>query len=89
MHTEAIITRFIDEELVRGERGIALTPNQSLISTGILDSLALLKLLLFIEERFGVRIADGEVIPGNFETVDRIKAFIESKMRTSSKNTSS
>jgi acyl carrier protein len=79
METEAIITRFISDELLRGDGEVSLEPNGSLISTGILDSLALLKLLLFIEERFGVKVQDGEVNPSNFETINRIKAFIESK----------
>jgi acyl carrier protein len=79
METEAIITRFISDELLRGDGEVSLEPNGSLISTGILDSLALLKLLLFIEERFGLKVEDGEVNPSNFETINRIKAFIESK----------
>jgi acyl carrier protein len=79
METEAILTRFISDELLRGKDEVSLEPNGSLISTGILDSLALLKLLLFIEERFGLKVQDGEVNPSNFETINRIKAFIESK----------
>jgi acyl carrier protein len=79
METEAIITRFISDELLRGDGEVSLEPDSSLISTGILDSLALLKLLLFIEERFQVKVEDGEVNPSNFETINRIKAFVESK----------
>jgi acyl carrier protein len=79
METEAIITKFITEEFLRGDGQASLQPNGSLISSGILDSLALLKLLLFIEERFSVKVKDGEVTPSNFETVNRITAFIEGK----------
>ncbi len=79
METEAIITKFIGEELLRGDDQASLQPNGSLISSGILDSLALLKLLLFIEERFSLKVKDGEVTPTNFETVNRITAFIEGK----------
>jgi acyl carrier protein len=81
MGTEEIILNFIREELLRGDGQVSLEPNASLISTGILDSLALLKLLLFIEERFSLKVNDGEVNPRNFETVDRIMAFIESKRK--------
>jgi len=81
METETIILNFIREELLRGDGQVSLEPNASLISTGILDSLALLKLLLFIEERFSLKVKDGEVNPSNFETVDRIIAFIEGKRR--------
>jgi acyl carrier protein len=79
METEATITKFINEELIRGDGEASIQPNGSLISSGILDSLALLKLLLFIEERFSVKVKDGEVTPSNFETVNRITAFIEGK----------
>jgi acyl carrier protein len=79
METEAIVTTFIGDELLRGGGQASLEPNGSLISSGILDSLALLKLLLFIEERFSLKIKDGEVTPTNFETVNRITALIEAK----------
>lgn len=81
MGTEEIILNFIRDELLRGDGQASLEPNASLISTGILDSLALLKLLLFIEERFSLKVNDGEVNPRNFETVDRITAFIENKRK--------
>jgi acyl carrier protein len=50
-----------------------------LISRGVLDSLALLRLIAFIEEQFGVTVNDDEVIPDNFETVNEIKSFIDKK----------
>jgi acyl carrier protein len=81
METEEIVLKFIREELLRVDGQVSPEPNGSLISTGILDSLALLKLLLFIEERFSLKVKDGEVNPSNFETVDRITAFIESKRK--------
>ena len=79
MNIEAVVERFIRDELIRGDRSDALDPDESLISRGILDSLALLKLIIFIEERFDLKVNDGEVVPANFETPSRIKAFIESK----------
>jgi acyl carrier protein len=81
MEVETLITQFICDELIRGERQSALDPDLSLISSGILDSLALLKLIVFVEERFDLKVDDAEVVPMNFETVNRIKAFIEQKTR--------
>ncbi len=79
MDTATIVTGFIRDELHQRRDRVSLRPDESLISTGVLDSLALLKLILFIEERFSVKVLDGEVIPGNFETVARIAAFVEGK----------
>ena len=75
---ENVLIAFIREELVRGG---AVDPEASLISAGILDSLALLKLIIFVEERFEVKVFDGEVIPSNFETVAAIRSMIERKRR--------
>jgi acyl carrier protein len=50
-----------------------------LVSTGILDSTAVLKLLIFLEEFFHITISDQELIPATFENVDLITAFVERK----------
>ena len=80
MDIEAKIERFIVDELMMGGRQTKLDPDQSLISSGILDSLALLRLIEFVEDQFGVVINDGEVIPDNFETINVIKSFLAQKM---------
>jgi acyl carrier protein len=79
MDTETAIERFIVDEIMLGDSSTKIDPNESLISTGVLDSLALLRLIAFIEEQFGVIVGDAEVIPENFETINEIKEFIEQK----------
>lgn len=79
MNIEATIERFILDELLFGKGLTEIDPNESLISSGILDSLALLRLIFFLEEQLGVTVQDGEVIPDNFQTLNLIKAFIEKK----------
>jgi acyl carrier protein len=77
--TEAVIERFIVDDLLLGSNQTELDLNQPLISSGILDSLALLQLMSFIKQQFGVAVQDGEVIPDNFQTIRRISTFIEGK----------
>lgn len=84
MDIETVLMAFIAEELLR-RPGIALDARSSLISAGILDSLALLKLILFVEQRFGVKVGDGDVTPDNFETVAVIRSLIESKQRVAAR----
>lgn len=59
-----------------------ITPDESLISSGILDSLALLRLITFLEERFGIAIEDHEVMQENFETIAHMEAFVAAKQPT-------
>jgi acyl carrier protein len=79
MNTEERIKHFILEELQHGNSKLQIDSEEELISSGVIDSLALLRLIVFIEERFGVTVEDGDVVPDNFETVNSIKAFVEKK----------
>ena len=80
--TEGVLERFIVDELLLGSHQTELDRDAPLISSGILDSLALLQLMVFIEQQFGVAIQDGEVIPDHFQTITRIRSFIERKRTT-------
>jgi len=79
MSTETDIERLIIDELLSGKGRTKIEPDESLIKSGILDSLALLRLVVLIEQRFGVTVGDGELVPDNFETISRIKAFLDRK----------
>lgn len=74
------IERFITEEIMLAADRQRLDPQQSLIASGILDSLGLLRLIQFIEEQFGVTVNDGDVVPDNFETLEAAEAFVKSKL---------
>lgn len=54
-----------------------------LLENGVLDSLGVLDLVSFVEQAFLVHVADDELVPENFQSIDRIATFIESKSRTS------
>ena len=79
MYVETAIERFVVDEIMLGDSNTKIDPNESLISSGVLDSLALLRLIAFLEEQMGVTVDDSEVIPENFETINGIKLFIEKK----------
>ena len=79
MQIESILSDFIQTDLAKGVKLKAVDPNASLIHEGIIDSMAILHLFAFIEDRFGITIADNEMILDNFQTIHNIKLFIESK----------
>jgi acyl carrier protein len=56
----------------------------ALLETGILDSLGVLDLVTFIEQKFSVVVTDEELSPGNFQTIDYIAAFISGKTNSKS-----
>lgn len=56
-----------------------LGPDDSFLERGLIDSTGMLEVILFLEESFGVKVADDEMVPGNLDSVNRIAAFIERK----------
>lgn len=79
MDLETAIERFIVDEIMLADSQTRIDPDESLISSGVLDSLALLRLIAFLEDQMGITVEDSEVIPENFETIKEIKAFIDRK----------
>lgn len=59
----------------------SIEDDELLIESGIIDSLAVLKLVSAIEERFRIEVLDEELIPENFQTVNDIIKLIESKQK--------
>lgn len=62
-------------------RTSAFTPDENLLATGIVDSIGILKLVTFLEERFGFQADDDDLVPENFMTLQRIQAFVERKRK--------
>jgi len=78
---EATINSFISRELISRPELLPLKGDTPLLESGILDSLALLRLLVFLEEELKVSVDDFEVIPENFETIDSICAYVRSRQK--------
>ncbi len=75
------IIEFISQEIVVRPELLPLTGDSQLIELGILDSLSLLKLSLFLEERFGVTVAAEDLTPDNFATVDTISEYLQQRLQ--------
>jgi acyl carrier protein len=72
---EADLTRFILQELMVDEQVLQLERNQPLL-TGLLDSFALMSLVTFVEDRYGVDVEVRDVTAENFGTVRDLADFV-------------
>jgi acyl carrier protein len=57
----------------------ALKDTDSLLDGGIIDSTGALEVIAFIEETFGIRVEDAEMLPENLDSVQRIADFVARK----------
>ncbi len=79
---EAGVRAFIVENFLFGDASLAPTKDASLLEGGVIDSTGVLELVLFIEEQFGVKLADSEIVPANLDSIGRIVSFLESRQTT-------
>ena len=78
---KAMIKAFILQEFLPGEDPGALTDTTTpLATTGILDTLAVLKLVTFLESRFNIRLEAYETGVENLNTVSDIAQLVLSKL---------
>lgn len=73
------LDRFLLDDLGRRHDLTSIEPDQDLIRAGVIDSLGIQELIAFLESRFGIAVADRDLVPGNFQTVGRIEAFVQEK----------
>lgn len=70
------IRGYIETDLLRGG---TVTDDENLLSSGRLDSLAVMSLVAFLETEFNIAIPFDEVLIENFESVDALSSFVVSK----------
>jgi acyl carrier protein len=82
---EKQVRDFIIENFLFGDDSRAIDASTSLIENDLVDSTGILELVAFIEERFGISVADQEIVPDNFDSLARITAYVSGKTTQSEK----
>ncbi len=75
------VEQFIIEEVGAGLGIESLDHDLNLLASDVLDSLGIMELVSFLEEQYGISVADRDLTPENFQTVDSIVAFVGRKER--------
>ncbi|NLW36647.1 acyl carrier protein [Syntrophorhabdus aromaticivorans] len=73
------ITEFITANFLFDE-SITLGAEDSLLDTGVIDSTGVLELVAFIEETYGIKIEDEEIVPENLDSINNISLYISQKL---------
>jgi acyl carrier protein len=76
----ADIREFILKMFPRARR-LQVKDDDALIEGGMLDSQGVLEVVSFIEKRFAISVADEDLAPEHFQTIERIGAYVEGKTK--------
>jgi acyl carrier protein len=74
---EIVKAHIVENFLFGDDRRIA--PDTDFIKNGILDSTGVLELIGFLEEKFGIRVEDDELVPDNMNSLEKITRYIARK----------
>jgi acyl carrier protein len=72
------IRKFIIDNFMFGNSN-GIKDDTSFLGEGIIDSTGVLELVTFIEETFGLKVDDEELIPENLDSVDNIVGYLQRK----------
>ena len=75
---EQDVREFISENFILD--GEQLEADASLTRRGVLDSMGVLELIMFVEERFGVKVPDEDTVPENFDSIERIVRYLRERL---------
>ena len=79
MSSGLVVERFIIDEVAAGLNIDSLDRDEDLLASDVLDSHGILEIVVFLEESFGIQVADEDLVPENFQSVNSVVAFVERK----------
>ena len=80
MEIRTQVQEYIAKNLLFSDNGFEYDDDDSFLQEGIVDSVGVLELVLFVEEKFGVAVDDQDITPDNFDSVNRLTAYIHRKL---------
>ncbi len=80
MNVQEVLTDYIREIVAKTGQPLP-TLDQPLLDSagGVIDSMTMWPLIVFVEERFGIKVEDTDLMQENFRTLRALIKFIESK----------
>lgn len=79
MSLEADIRDFLSDNFILEQDISSLPGDESLTGTGVIDSMGVLEIIMFLEERYGITVSDEETLPENLDTIDNLVRYVETK----------
>ena len=76
---EEIVRQFIAENILFSSKGYPYPDDASFLENGIIDSMNIIELVVFLEQHFDIQVKDHEIVPDHFDSVSRLAEFVHRK----------
>ena len=82
MQLELAIRKYLSENILYLEDEIEYSNDTSLIGEGLMDSMGVMDLIAFVQSEYGIQVEQREITTENFDSVNKLAAYIHRKSRT-------
>ena len=73
------LIEFVSKQLLNDRSGLALKPEDDLLSSQWVDSLGVMRIVAFLEQQYGVTIPPADVTIENFVNIQTISSYLETR----------
>ena len=74
------LRQFVTDNFMFGKPCEGFADDDSFIERGIIDSTAVMELVAFLEQRYRIKLQDRELIPDNFDSINKLARFVASRL---------
>jgi acyl carrier protein len=74
-----MIRTYIAQNILFSGNGYPYADDASFLNEGIIDSMNVLELVMFIEQDFQVTVDDEDIVPDNFDSVSKLAGYVRKK----------
>jgi acyl carrier protein len=75
---KATVRQFLLDNFVMGAN-VTIADDASFMKGHILDSTGFIELIMFIEDTYGIKVDDAEMLPENFDSLNNIERYVTKK----------
>ncbi|MGB2899426.1 MAG: acyl carrier protein [Candidatus Acidiferrum sp.] len=75
------LRKFVADNFMYGKPYEGFADDDSFIERGIIDSTAVMELVAFLEERYGIKLQDRDLIPDNLDSINSLARFVENRLQ--------
>lgn len=76
---KAELRRYIEDNFIMGAAGVTLADGDSFLEHHVLDSTGFLELIGHLEETYGIKVLDDEMVPENLDSLASIAEYLARK----------
>lgn len=80
MEIERELRSFVIDNFLFGQADEAFSNADSFLEKGLIDSMGILTLVEFVKDKYSIVVEDEELVPENWDSVERIAGFVQKKL---------